>query len=71
MPFLVLLRKINYYQIKWTKHSTKHNVRYKSKKKAGKKGILKVSLTSAVIINHSYCLPLEEVDQVQDGPAER
>lgn len=27
-------------------------------------------LTSAVIINHSDRLPLEEVDQVQDGPAE-
>lgn len=39
-------------------------------KESRQKGILKVSLTSAVIINHSYCLPLEEVDQVQDGPAE-
>lgn len=28
------------------------------------------SLTSAVIIYHSHGLPLEKVDQVQDGPAE-
>lgn len=34
-----------------------------------KEEFLKV-LTSAVIINHSDRLPLEEVDQIQDGPAQ-
>lgn len=39
--FFGIVKKKTYYQIKWTKHSTKHNVRYKNKKESRQKGNIK------------------------------